>query len=413
MGYDALTKLFYKSPADYEQIYRHRFQNEAALHFQFEIHKNPAFLVMNLELLQEIEQIYRCDKQLTWISGHLPRIAKQQYTTWAVIEEIKLTNEIEGVRSTREEIQLLVEGGLPFKHKERLWGFVQQYRSLMNQQSIDLSSCEAVRRLYDSLCLYAVTDEDPCNQPDGTLFRKDAVSILSETQKELHQGLFPERAIIDAMTCALAILNDPDLPVLVRIPVFHYLFAYIHPFYDGNGRMDRFISSYFLAWNFNPLLGYNLSFAIKKELPTYYKLFKETNDPRGRGDLTPFTIGFLRLIRHCAEDLNRSLLKRLDKLTFYREKLLRLYANDNRFHVLHILLLNTLFGYRGLRAKELANAAELSESTVRSLLRELSAQTNLIARTTDARHHLYALNLEALHFAAPAPLPDFQSGEFD
>ncbi len=34
---------------------------------------------------------------------------------------------------------------------------------------------------------------------------------------------------------------------LVSIAVFHYLFGYVHPFYDGNGRMARYLSSIFCS----------------------------------------------------------------------------------------------------------------------------------------------------------------------
>ena len=61
------------------------------------------------------------------------------------------------------------------------------------------------------------------------------------------------------MDAALKILHLQDFPLFVRLGLFHYFFAYIHPFYDGNGRTDRFITSYFLKKNFHLLLGLRLS----------------------------------------------------------------------------------------------------------------------------------------------------------
>lgn len=403
MAYPSLGKLFYKAPEQYEQYYQLRYHNEAAVHFDFSIRQAPAFLVMHLELLQLTEEIRRLDKQLDWICRHLPRIAKQQYTTWAIIEEIKLSNEIEGIRSSKDDIRMLVEHRLPMRHEQRFLGFVQQYRMLMNREAIDLSDCQAIRTLYDALCLPDVLADDAQNAPDGLLFRREPVVILSETQKEVHHGLYPEAAIVSAMTKALAILNDEQLSVLLRIPVFHYLFAYIHPFYDGNGRMDRFISSYFLAWNFNPLLGYHLSYSIKKELPVYYRLFKETNDPRNRGDLTPFVLGFLQLILHASQDLHSSLLQRLEQLTGFRELLRQQIAEDQTFRVLHILLMNTLFGYRGLTIHELAQACGLGEEiAIRALRQTEAGHSGLLLRERDGETVLFSLRLEALGKPAAA-----------
>ena len=61
------------------------------------------------------------------------------------------------------------------------------------------------------------------------------------------------------MDAALKILHSQDFPLFVRLGLFRYFFGYIHPFYDGNGQTDRFITSYFLKKNFHLLLGLRLS----------------------------------------------------------------------------------------------------------------------------------------------------------
>ena len=58
-------------------------------------------------------------------------------------------------------------------------------------------------------------------------------------------------------------LNNDDINFLIRIAVFHYAFGYIHPFYDGNGRTSRFISSYLLSQRLEDLVSFRLSYTIK------------------------------------------------------------------------------------------------------------------------------------------------------
>ena len=89
------------------------------------------------------------------------------------------------------------------------------------------------------------------------------------------------------MNRALSILSDAELPVLVRVSVFHFMFAYIHPFYDGNGRTNRFISSYALSHSFNPIVEYRLSYSVKERIDKYCKGFSVCEHPLSRGDLTP------------------------------------------------------------------------------------------------------------------------------
>lgn len=81
--------------------------------------------------------------------------------------------------------------------------------------------------------------------------------------------------MIETMDAALKILHSQDFPLFVRLGLFRYFFGYIHPFYDGNGQTDRFITSYFLKKNFHLLLGLRLSVYIKRNRKAYYKLFEE------------------------------------------------------------------------------------------------------------------------------------------
>lgn len=84
------------------------------------------------------------------------------------------------------------------------------------------------------------------------------------------------------MNKALAILNDKSIECVFRISIFHYLFGYIHPFYDGNGRTSRFISSYLLSKEFESIIGYRMSYSIKENINDYYKAFKVCNDPKNK-----------------------------------------------------------------------------------------------------------------------------------
>jgi Fic family protein len=65
--------------------------------------------------------------------------------------------------------------------------------------------------------------------------------------------LLPE--YIDRMIAYLQ--EDDGLDQIVKSIVIHYYFAYLHPYFDGNGRMARLLQLWFLVRN-----GYTASLFI-------------------------------------------------------------------------------------------------------------------------------------------------------
>ena len=53
-------------------------------------------------------------------------------------------------------------------------------------------------------------------------------------------------AVRDAMPTFFELLrNEPD--PAVRVVLGHFIFVYIHPYFDGNGRMGRFLMNVMMA----------------------------------------------------------------------------------------------------------------------------------------------------------------------
>ena len=414
MAYQELKKLYYKDQEEYNAEYARRFHSEDAVHLDFLVGDKPAFFVETTEVLRLALHITQLNQKITQLSQSLPGIAKEQYSKRCLIDEIVLTNNIEGVHSSRKEIGAaldLLEQQSKEKHPcIRFLGLVNKYWKLMHADRIPLQSCQDIRALYDEVFLQEVLDENPANRPDGAVFRKESESVYSSTGKIIHQGVYPETAILRCMEQALHFLNSDQTQPLYQICIFHYLFEYIHPFYDGNGRMGRLILSYCIAQTLEPLLAYHISATIKENLNQYYKAFESCNNPHNLADLTPFLLMQLEMIHHSMLDLQQTLQEKQTQL----ERYLSMFQNmeQDRFALYSILIQAALFSEEGIAQKDLMRVLHIkSYSTFKKKIDRIPQQL-LITRVKGKGHaKYYELNLRDLDEILLQQGPDAQFEE--
>ena len=279
--------------------------------------------------------------------------------------------------------------------KVRLMGLVKKYQKLINGEKIPLSSCNDIRLLFDEIVLNEIEEDE---KPDGEIFRTGSVSVCTATDKEKHRGLYPEKKLIDFLNKSLDFLtNENNVGSLVKIAVFHYLFGYAHPFYNGNGRTSRFISSYLLCNILNQSIALRISYTIKNDKNKYYKAFDICNDPKNKGDITPFIYSFIDIIKNAAksslENLE-SLKQRLEYYSTIHENIYNFFENDLQSKIVYILIQNALFSSKGVFIEELKHHLECSEATIRKNIKSLIKHGLIITTEREKNKMLYELSLD-------------------
>ncbi|MBR0138284.1 MAG: Fic family protein, partial [Erysipelotrichaceae bacterium] len=388
---------------EYQKIYKERFRSLQTRHLDFQIGNSSAFFVESPKVTELVYAILKNDKKIALLCKDLPTLALQQYSKKCLIDEIVLTNDIEGVYSSRKEIGealSILESQSKEKGKgNRFLGLVNKYYRLSKNEEVPLKNCQDIRNIYDEIVLKEVVSENRKNKPDGKIFRKEISEIAAATGKVIHKGLYPEEVIISAMEKALAFLHDPSLNPLYASCIFHYLLEYIHPFYDGNGRLGRFIFSYNTSRELEPLLAYRISETISENIREYYNAFSTCNHQNSLGDLTPFLIMMLGMVKRSSDDLADSLSERL---SIYEKIKKELYAleecrNDEKNRNLYVILSQiALFGEGGITMENLMKLEGVSYNTMLSRLR-IARNRDPLYEKRNGKQKTYSANLVVLN----------------
>jgi len=392
MSYLSLKKYEYRHHGKSDEEYLRRFNSDDSIKIGLNINSYPAFFVETKEIRQKLSVILKLDKYVSKLCFQLPKEALAHYMLYSLFEEIQITNSIEGVQSTKKELM-----DAYYHNGTRFNGIVGKYHMLISKDNIPLDSCRDIRNLYDELVLQEVLEVSKDYKPDGEIFRKDRTYIRGAKLEPIHEGLYPEEKIIDSMTNALAFLNNEDQELLYRVAVFHYLLGYIHPFYDGNGRLNRFISSYMLTRELEPIIGYSLSNTIKEEQSLYNRTFNECNDKGNRGELTMFVYMFLDIVHVSISNLIDALESRSNSWKRYEDNISKLPFADQKFYskLYKVLILNKLFAPSRIEINELKKCTNISIPTLRNLLKSLD-NVGLLITDKSERSFKYEINLDKM-----------------
>jgi Fic family protein len=161
----------------------------------------------------------------------------------------------------------------------------------------------------------------------------------------------------------------------LQAAISHYYFGYIHPFYDGNGRTGRFISSIYLKDNYSWLTAMSLSQGCIKERNKYLKIFDITNQISSQGEVNYFVDEFLSIIKRGQEDIIERLVQKSDLLSIILKKIESddSLLNADEKEIMNIMSQEYHFNpfSTGIGVKELQSKFNYKPETIRNKLKTL------------------------------------------
>ena len=391
MQYVGLKRIFHQDEKMWKELYNIRFNSELCRHLGIKIHQNECFYVINEEILNLIEKIYRIN---SWFDRlDLPNMAKSYMIFSSLLEEIHSSNKIEGIHSTHKELKELATSDSSNSLK-RFYGMVNKYSKILRGEFEKVETSSDVRKLYDEILYRDVIEEDSEDDLDGLFFRKGPVEVSSGL-KTIHKGINGEEIIIDWMDRSLKILNNEDIPFFVRIAVFYYFFEYIHPFYNGNGRMGRLLVCGYLCEQMNTLCAFQFSIACLHNRTDYYKMFQETSQEKNNADLTVFIIHFLEIYIKGLKELKDTVEEKNEYYLSLKKKLRQKFKDDD-FYFLHSLLLVTIFSFEGMTMSEMVENEKMTQQTLRNKIKNINEKYPIIKINKENKPYHYELNIKTI-----------------
>lgn len=314
--------------------------------------KYPLFFCPTKDLFIKSEKILMNSSKINKLMNSQPNVATSSYLKRLLINELQSTNEKENVKSTKKELAAVLNR-TNTKSNKRFKGLVKLYALLLSNEEIKFNEVSDFRKAYDLLLSKDIEEED---LPDGLMFRNQGVGVRDVArEKWLHRNEYSEYEIIEFLNKLITFINYYEAPKLLKILASHFMFEYLHPFYDGNGRLGRYIVAKLLNEHLEHVTALTFSYTINRNKNKYDKAFEATSEFLNKGELTSFINVMLDLIIEGQSSAIEQFEENIEMIEKLYEGLKNLNLNENDSNVLFVLLQDKVFGseYTRLSLQEL------------------------------------------------------------
>ena len=226
-----------------------------------------------------------------------PQNSAQLYGTQAMEREILSTFTIEQIDTSRSSVRRILSGYAPTNEREQCIYGMKRGLEFIADPSNKINE-ETIYQLYQMVIGAFLPKEDQLLP--GQRYRHDHVYIIGD--KLEHTGL-PWNKLTGYMEQLVAFIQqDSSINDLWKAALIHFYLAYLHPYFDGNGRMARLLHLWYLVQQgYSSALFVPLSEYIERSRKKYYDAFslvEQNARISGVLDVTPFLLYFTEEVYH-------------------------------------------------------------------------------------------------------------------
>ena len=230
-----------------------------------------------------------------------PQQSASLYGTRAMEEEILSTFRIEQIDTSRESVRRILSGQTPGDDEEhRIYG-IKQGLEFIADRSHTITE-ENLFRLYQMTIGDFLPEED--RLLPGHWYRHDGVTVIDS--KTEHNGLPWQKLPVYMKELVEFAAEKAAQNDLIKAAILHFALAYLHPYFDGNGRMARLLHLWYLVQQgYSSVLFVPMSHFVEESCSRYYKAYtrvEKNQQISGVLDVTPFLVYFAESVYYRLEE---------------------------------------------------------------------------------------------------------------
>lgn len=214
------------------------------------------------------------------------------YSAKSLETEIIATSAIENIDFSRDSVRSILSGQASKNEEEKRIEGLKKGLEFIADPGNKITE-ENLYKLY-KMAIGQYLDEE--NQlKEGNLYRHDSVYVVGT--KVEHTGMSYKQVLSYMKSLVTYINQKDDIQDLMKACIIHFYIAYVHPWFDGNGRMARLVHLWFLVQRgYQSVLFVPFSSLIEKTRKQYYDAYQTIEDNYRYThtiDVTPFLLYFI------------------------------------------------------------------------------------------------------------------------
>lgn len=283
------------------------------------------------------------------------------YSAKSLETEIIATSAIENIDFSRDSVRSILSGQASKNEEEKRIEGLKKGLEFISDPGNKITE-ENLYKLY-KMAIGKYLDEE--NQlKEGNLYRHDSVYVAGT--KVEHTGISYKQVPSYMKSLVKYINQKDDIQDLMKACIIHFYIAYVHPWFDGNGRMARLVHLWFLVQRgYQSVLFVPFSSLIEKTRKQYYDAYQTIEDNYRYThtiDVTPFLLYFINNVYNKIEQPLQE-----DTLSVYRLALNQKKITNKEDKLWKFVL--SYFGTEEFSTKELEKAyGDAGYATIRSFV---------------------------------------------